>query len=59
MPIEVVVQDLDRGRLQTPGGLLRDRDDDGRVRFPDDETLLALPFEFVSIDGMRRSRSLG
>lgn len=48
IPIEIVVQNLDSRRLQTPGRFLCNRDDNRRVRFSDDEAFLALPLEFVA-----------
>ncbi len=48
LPVEIVVQDLNRRSPRSPGGILPYRDEDSRIRFPDEKALLSLPLKLVS-----------
>lgn len=48
IPVEVVVEYLDRGCLQAPRGFLRDRNENCRVWLAENEAFFATPFKFVA-----------
>ena len=49
LPVEIVVQNLDRHSPRPPSGFLRDCDKDSRIWFPDEKALFSLPFKRVSV----------
>ena len=48
LPVQIVVQNLDRRCPRSPGGFLPDRDEDSRIWFPDEKALFSLPFKRMS-----------
>jgi len=53
VPIKIVIENLDSGRLDSSVHLLGDRDEDGWIWFPNEVTLFALPLE-----GIPKARSM-
>ena len=47
VPIEIVIENLDSGRLDSSVHFLGDRDEDGWIWFPNEVTLFALPLEGI------------
>ena len=49
LPVEIVVQNLNRRGPRSPGNVLRDCDEDRRIWFPDKKALFSLPLKHVSV----------